>query len=903
MTNVAVRTFASRSGVKARNYPLNIDSVVYPRIFVFDTETTVDSYQNLKIGYFQVYQEDFYQQEGLFYDPSMLNEKETECIVDYASKHNIELYTSEEFVEDVFYPEVYKLKSRCIGYNLAFDISRLAFVCNSSRNWSKGGFTFTLSKKKSNPQLIVRKMGDASTFRFSSTWENKKKKKKMKYYPGDFLDVQRLAEVLLESNHISLAKACERLGTKSSKIADIEYGEVTEYLIQYLITDVRATYEVYLKLMQELKLYSIPIPPTRIYSAASMAKYALTSLGVNPFRVQNPEFSPELIGNIMTSYYGGRCECMLRKQSMETTVLDFTSMYPTLALEMDLWKYIIADSIETQDVTDEVEQMLSNINHSYLQDSNNWKDFVVLVKIVPCGDILPVRMDYKKEGILNVAQNYLSITSEMWYSLPDVIASVLVIGKELKIREAVRFVPKGVQKGLIKSSILGTDIDPVKDNPIKVLVEERQRVKERIKKMEKTNPRYKQLEDRSRAIKILVNAMCYGIFIELNPDNEKSSFDVYGLEEIIASNNYFEKPGRYFNPLIATMITAGSRLFLTMAETHLKKSGHSHIYMDTDSIFVPPETADSLIGLFQPLSPYDSKIPLLKKEWDNVLFYGISSKRYSLYTLNEDMIELAGMGEDRSYKLHGLGHLANPFPNKNDDWHAQIWYDILGLHHGKTTLEEIVQKYGMLYSLSKFTVSTPEILNYFKTFNKGKLWKKQIKPFNFAYTGFQTTLEGNTPVKPLVPYTSDSQTVVYGKFIDLYTGKVKEGVKYFKPLSKTITQYVDHPELKFNRVTGVLERKHIYADGITPIGKETNKIDEQILEGRQPQVFLSDDEREKLIDKLLEFPQRTAEQMGVNRGTLSKIKRKIRKNRSKFRMDTKATKKLVQYLYWNNVNE
>ncbi|WP_445475701.1 DNA polymerase [Methanococcoides methylutens] len=901
MTNVAVRTFASRTGVKARNYPLKMDSIVYPRVFVFDTETTIDSYQNLKIGYFQVYQEDFYQQEGFFYDPSMLSEKETKCIVDYASKHNIELFTSKEFVEDVFYSEVYKLKSLCIGYNLAFDISRLAFVCNPSRNWSKGGFTFTLSKKDSNPQVIIRKLGDANTFKFSTTWENKKNKNKN--FRGHFLDVQRLAEVLLDSDHISLSKACERLGTRTRKITDIGYGEITEDLIEYLITDVRATYEVYLKLMQELELYSVPIPPTQIYSAASMAKYALSSLGVIPFRVQNPEFPPEIVGNIMTSYYGGRCECMVRKKTMKTTVLDFTSMYPTLALEMDLWKYIIADSIETQDVTDEVKEMLPNINHSYLQDSSKWKDFVVLVKMVPLGDFFPVRMDYRKERTLNVAQNYLSTESEMWYALPDVIASCLVAGKEPEIIEAVRFIPNGVQNGLIKTTILGTDIDPVKDNPIKIMVEERQRVKEQIKKMEMENPQYKHLEDRSRAIKILVNAMCYGIFIELNPENEKSSFDVYGLAETISSNGYFEKPGRYFNPLIATMITAGSRLFLTMAETYLKKSGHSHIYMDTDSIFVPPESADALIDFFQPLSPYDSKIPLLKKEWDNVLFYGISSKRYSLYTLNEGRIELAGMGEDRSYKLHGLGHLANPFPNKDDDWHAQIWYDMLGLHHGKTTYEEIIEKYGMLYSLSKFTVSTPEILNYFKAFNKLRPWKKRIKPFNFAYTGFQTTLEGNMPVKPLVPYTSDSQTAVYGKFIDLYTGKVKKGVKYFKPLNMTIMQYVNHPESKFNRVTGMLERKHILADGIIPIGKETNKIDEQILEGRQPQVFLSDAEREKILDKLLEFPQKIAEQLGVNRGTLAKIKRKIRKNRSKFRMDTKATKKLVQYLYWNNVNE
>lgn len=39
------------------------------------------------------------------------------------------------------------------------------------------------------------------------------------------------------------------------------------------------------------------------------------------------------------------------------------------------------------------------------------------------------------------------------------------------------------------------------------------------------------------------------------------------------------------------MITAASRLFLAMAEAKLKELGGIYAYMDTDSIFVPPEYA------------------------------------------------------------------------------------------------------------------------------------------------------------------------------------------------------------------------------------------------------------------------------------------------------------------------
>ena len=47
----------------------------------------------------------------------------------------------------------------------------------------------------------------------------------------------------------------------------------------------------------------------------------------------------------MPSYFGVRCECKIRKKPTKVTVLDFTSMYPTITKEMDLWQFIIADSL------------------------------------------------------------------------------------------------------------------------------------------------------------------------------------------------------------------------------------------------------------------------------------------------------------------------------------------------------------------------------------------------------------------------------------------------------------------------------------------------------------------------------------------------------------------------------
>ena len=194
-----------------------------------------------------------------------------------------------------------------------------------------------------------------------------------------------------------------------------------------------------------------------------------------------------------------------------------------------------------------------------------------MVKLHTDEDILPVRMDYKGDnGSFNVGVNNLSSDFGLWYALPDVVASVILTGKVPEIIEAIRFIPKGIQKGLRKSEILGIPVDPSKVNLVQVLVEERQKIKQRLEATKKDDPEYQQLKSRAPALKILVNAMSYGIFIELNPEDKKSDLLVYGLDDFNTSENRFEKSGKYFHPLLAVMITAGSRLFLAMAEAKLK---------------------------------------------------------------------------------------------------------------------------------------------------------------------------------------------------------------------------------------------------------------------------------------------------------------------------------------------
>lgn len=105
-------------------------------------------------------------------------------------------------------------------------------------------------------------------------------------------------------------------------------------------------------------------------------------------------------------------------------------------------------------------------------------------------------------------------------------------------------------------------------------------------------------------------------------------------------------------------------------------------------------------------------------------------------------------------------------------------------------------------------------MNRFKKLNEGRSWREQIKPFNFFLVGFQAIEENDKAVKPLAPFTKDYQKIVYEPFIDYETGETKEGSQYFKPLSRTILQYVEHMENKFKGDIGVLGRKQIQANGL-----------------------------------------------------------------------------------------
>jgi len=201
------------------------------------------------------------------------------------------------------------------------------------------------------------------------------------------------------------------------------------------------------------------------------------------------------------------------------------------------------------------------------------------------------------------------------------------------------------------------------------------------------------------------------------------------------------------------------------------------------------------------------------KPLDNVLFYGISAKRYCLYDNDNGKITI------RKYSTHGLGHL-------KDINGEQIW---------KSILTNNFEGYSDKIAVSQITTSKPSNLNKFKKMNENKPFNNKIKPFNFMLTGSE-----KNGIIPCLPFSKDIRGIKYKPFIDYKSGKASNELplpswEYWYTLEDVLTSYVRHNDNKFDYDNnGIAHRKHIINDRIRYIGKESNNLDDNQLGIEEP---------------------------------------------------------------------
>src|SRR5579872_6530125 len=137
---------------------------------IFDTETTTDAAQALKFGVYQVRKGSELWEAGYFVNPGILAGREMSVIRSFAAKVNYRCLTVAEFVENVFFKIGYDLRATIVGFNLPFDISRLAIGHGAARGRiMKGGFSFQLSPNRYWPNIQIKHLSPrVSLIRFTT---------------------------------------------------------------------------------------------------------------------------------------------------------------------------------------------------------------------------------------------------------------------------------------------------------------------------------------------------------------------------------------------------------------------------------------------------------------------------------------------------------------------------------------------------------------------------------------------------------------------------------------------------------------------------------------------------------------------------------------------------------------
>lgn len=874
---------------------------------VFDTETTTDPSQRLRFGCYQFRRGDILIEAGIFFDTDTLSIDEQARLAGFAKSRGFKCMTKAAFVDEVFYGLAYDLRATILGFNLPFDLSRLAVRRHSARGKVRGGFSFQLSEDKWKARVQVKHLtARAALIQFAAqrrqrdTKGNRKKKIHNPVRRGSFIDLKTVAAALLSPSFtLTLASLADFLKTQTRKASTEEHGgPLTDAYLTYAVQDVQATWECFCILSGWFDAHRLDLTHlSKVLSEASLGKAYLKQMNVRPWRELQPNVPNELIGLIMSAYFGGRAEVHLRRIICQVLYRDFLSMYPTVCTLMGLWRFVIAKGMSWRDATNETAEFLSRMTTGDLQKPETWPLLTTLVEIVPDDDILPVRARYSGEAQATIGVNHLSSDQPLWVTLADCLASKLLTGRPPKILKALRFMPGGPQNDLKSISIGGSEahrIDPATDDFYRRLIDLRSQVKERLKAADPSDQAA--LDSQQQALKILANATSYGIFVELIVEEldatESRLCFGSGNDGFPVRINKVETPGRYFHPLLATLITGTARLMLAIAERLVIDAGLDWAFCDTDSMAIAkPDgmsddtffaTARSVCDWFAPLNPYAKKGLLFKIEKPNfaldgtgklapLFCYAISSKRYALFNLDNE-----GRPVIRKASAHGLGHLLPPYRAEEapksilapcvslneigvDRWQYDLWFKILEAalagHPETVDLDYDPRLKGP--AASRYAATSPMLLRWFDKYNEMR--SEQVRPFNFLLS-FQATAvldeaiedEASTAKpkrrrhaagiwtpKPVAPYDKNSIKAAAQCF-DREIGRPVP-IDRLKSYVEALAQYHLHPEMKFLNGDyldrGATRRRHARAIGVRLIGKEANRWEEQFFLG------LSEDEQ------------------------------------------------------------
>ncbi len=603
-------------------------------VLIFDTETLIDAAQALTFGSARlcVWRADGTLECAREYlihadDLQKRNPSGYFILKKYAREHHKEhrltLVSRRDFADKILWSQL-KAPTLIVGFNLPFDLSRIAI------NWAEGrgrfakGFSLILcdTMDKRTGKLVEHKFRSRMRVKhidskralmdIASTGKDRIRAK--------LLDLRTLSFALTNRGH-SLASACATFGVAHTKLTVKTHGRISARYINYNRRDVLATQELLEKLRAEFDKHPIDLDPSNAMSPASIAKAYLRAMGIAQPRTKFADLPIAVTAAAMTAYYGGRAECRIRKAVVPVVYCDFLSMYPTVNCLMGLFEILTAASITFTDSTDEVRTFLDSVTLDQCFKPATWPKFNFIALVEPSDDILPVRAPYAEGSrAFNIGVNPLTFNQPIPFAGPDLVAAKLRSGKTPKVTKARRLASRGKQANL-RPIMLRNEIkiDPGRDDFFQVVIERRKA----LSSQKNLSP-----EDKARLdlfLKILANSGSYGIFAQLDRIDlpEKEPIEVFGLNgPFTAMTNVFERPGEFYFPPVAALITSAARLMLMLLERCVTDAGGSYALCDTDSMAMtlPMQKVSRIVKRFEALNPYDRSIvpgSILKIEEEN----------------------------------------------------------------------------------------------------------------------------------------------------------------------------------------------------------------------------------------------------------------------------------------------
>jgi hypothetical protein len=783
------------------------------------------------------------------------------------------LMTRSSFVSRIFWRAVQR-GELVVGFNLPFDLSRLAVRAANGR---KGSWSLALSTRKSRrtgkleanperPRIVITSMNSKMAFiKLGSILHREEWLKE-----GRFLDLRTLGWALRNEAY-SLKRACKAFKVKG-KIEHKPTGRVTPREIAYCRGDVGATARLLNAMKAEFDRNPIESHPDKVYSPASIAKAYLDAMQISLPKTQF-EVPHKTLGIAMQSYYGGRAECRIRKTKVPVIHTDFTSQYPTVNALLGNWDVLRAGSVLFEDYTNAVRRILSSVKLKAVFDPEFWKKLSFFVLIKPQDDILPVRTVYGGKT-QNIGLNFLRSDKPIWYAGPDAVASTLLTGHPPRILKAIRMVANGRQQGLQTTNLGGmVRINPAKEDFYRKVIEQRIAHK----------PKHKPIAD---FLKVLANSGSYGLFVEVNTETNSKKKNVRyfsGEKSGKKLTNYVEKPGAWYFPPLASLITSGGRLLLAMLEKCVQNLSGRYLFCDTDSMCIVGSKTQHLVPCnggrfklrgkdairtltldqveaiakqFNKLNPYDPnhvreilKIEEInhvdsdpRKPYRQLFGYAVSAKRYTLFTESKKSVSI------EKASGHGLGYLLAPKErdtNEDDadgeseetpEWVLEAWEYLI---RKEFQYQAKKPDWLTLPAMMRMVMTSPNVLK-----NRRPDW---LAPFNFFLFPILSDLGGypsgldRTNFQFITPSESDRKKWNRLKGINLLDGRIYQISMIPDPKQRRVfpdsfqiilNQYLGKPEVKSlapdgspceAETEGLLRRAKIVARRLIPVGKETDR--------------------------------------------------------------------------------